>query len=462
VLEELLKIIRNKNILILGYGREGQATYNLLRKYFPDLHITIADKQSTLQCLENDNNLSLKLGEHYLENLNQYNLIIKTPGIPIHKLSVDIPAENITSQTDIFLKLFSKQTIGITGTKGKSTTSSLIHHIISLNTLDTLLVGNIGVPPFSLMDRITPATKIVYELSCHQLNDVRVSPHIAILLNIFQEHLDYYKSYEDYQQAKMNIARFQKADDHFIYNADNKVISGLLLIANYQLLITNYQVSLIRQKLNGCLIKDNKIIFCKNDKEELVYDLNDERFLKGEHNLLNIMAAIIACKISDVPNEIISKGINSFRGLKHRMEYVGKYNNIHFYNDSIATIPEATIEAIKALKDVDTLILGGYDRGIDYSELVDFIIKSPVRNIIFLGNAGERILEEFKIKTLKLKISNIQHHTFLVTDMAEAVKIAKLKTRQDSICLLSPAAASYGMFKDFEDRGDKFVELVTN
>jgi UDP-N-acetylmuramoylalanine--D-glutamate ligase len=183
-------------------------------------------------------------------------------------------------------------------------------------------------------------------------------------------------------------------------------------------------------------------------------DLKNEIYLMGEHNKRNILAAVCASKILNVPNDIIKKGVSTFKGLEHRLEYVGEYKGVHYYNDSIATIPEATIEALKALKNVNTLILGGFDRGIDYNILAEFIAPSHINNLIFLGDAGNRIMEGLKQYNVKGKFQ------VFVKNMDEAVKIAKEKTPKAGICLLSPAAASYDMFKNFEERGRVYKKLV--
>jgi UDP-N-acetylmuramoylalanine--D-glutamate ligase len=186
----------------------------------------------------------------------------------------------------------------------------------------------------------------------------------------------------------------------------------------------------------------------------IILDLNRKRKLKGDHNLMNIMAAVNVCKVLGIPDKFITEGITSFRGLEHRIEYVGQFHGIDFYNDSIATIPEACIEAVKALGNVDTLILGGFDRGIDYSNLARFLSASDVRNLIFTGEAGRRILHEIR------EIRNPGQTLFLLTRFEEFAGIVLQVTRPGSVCLLSPAAASYDEFTNFEERGRRFKELV--
>lgn len=454
MINKLKKILNNKKILLLGFGREGQSTYKFIRSFFPNHHITIADRNEKL-CksvgfLKSDNNVDFILGKQYLNGLNKFDLIIKSPGISFRNID-NVPKEKISSQAGLFVKLFSKQIIGVTGTKGKSTTVSLIHHIIKSITDDVLLVGNIGVPPFDVFLKIGKETKIVFELSSHQLEYCHNSPYISVMLNLYEEHLDFYKDIESYQLSKFKIYEFQKEDDHFIYSADDENINDL--INRFSAAKNLYLYSLKKKISSGCYIDNNDLVINIGRQETRVLNIRNKVGLKGGHNLKNIMAAIIACKLSKVKNEDIFKGLASFIGLKHRMEYIGEYNGIHFYNDSIATIPEATIEAIKAIGNVDTIILGGFDRGIDYRTLIDFVITSEIRNIILIGEAGQRmfkLLEEGK---------PVNKEFFKVQAFENIKEIVLKQTRKGYTCLLSPAAASYDEFKDFQERGERFKEL---
>lgn len=446
------KKITGKNLLILGYGREGESTYRLLRKYFPQIEISIADLNPEIKNRIKDVRTNIISGENYSDAISEYDLIIKSPGISLNHLPLQIPREKITSQTDLFLQFYSRQIIGVTGTKGKSTTSSLIFHCIKLFSDNVVLVGNIGVPPFDRITEINDKTKIVYELSSHQLEYVSKSPHIAILLNLFQEHLDHYKTYKDYQLAKFNIVRHQQSSDYFIHNSDDKLIKKLISEFNFK--INYYACSLINNQTRGCSVIQNKVLFSDDDNHSELLDLHENIFLKGEHNIRNIMAAISACKILSIPDDIITNGIRTFKGLEHRLEFVGEYNGILFYNDSIATIPEATIEAIKTLKKVETLILGGFDRGVDYSSFAEFLIASPVNNLLFIGDAGKRMLNCFPENIIKNKNISLEN------SFQNAVRKARHITRPKGICLLSPAAASYDLFRNFEERGNEFKKLV--
>jgi len=449
------KKCENKSILLMGFGREGQSSYNLLRKIFPGKIITIADKSpgvkdSTL--IAGDKNVRLLLGDDYLKNVNDFDVIFRSPGIPVWNLKPDIPSGKITSQTDLFLQAFAPQVVGVTGTKGKSTTASLIYHILKTAEKDAFLVGNIGNPAFHFSELMTQSTSVVFELSSHQLEYITRSPHISILLNLFQEHLDAYLSYEAYQKAKLNIARCQDGKDFLIYNDDDPLVTRN--VSDYSGKIQLFPFSLEKNLKAGGYLQKDWVCFSDGMVERPVWKIHQDRFLKGEHNLKNILASVTACMILEIPEEMIGDGIATFKGLEHRLEYVGEFRHIYFYNDSIATIPEACIEAVKAIPGVDTLIAGGFDRGIDYSQLARFLKTSAVRNLILVGAAGRHIGDELS------KISPSAKRVFLINRFDDFCDIAFRETRPGFVCLLSPAAASYDEFNNFEERGNRFRELV--
>jgi len=442
-------------ILILGFGREGKSTYNHLRKSDPTRVLTIADKNPDI--VFDDPNVIFKLGDDYMQNLDEYDVIIKSPGVSLKDFPDLLTDERITSQTDLFLQEFGKQIIGITGTKGKSTTTALVYHILKKQSDNVILVGNIGIPPLDLYEKIDENTKIVAELSSHQLQCSTASPHISVLLNIYQDHLDHYNSYEEYQQCKWNLTRYQNEDDFFIFDADHELVSELWNFA--ELTRKTYTFSASTPQKQGCYLADNWIYF----NGEKFYDCSESRYLKGDHNLLNIMAAINVCKICNIDDDIIRSGIADFKGLPHRLELVGTYNDITFYNDSISTIPEASIAALKSLENVQTLILGGFDRGIDYLPLVDFLLENPVKNLIFVGEAGKRISSIFVTKILENP--ELQSHSadfFDAKNYDEVVDLAFKITAKNSVCLLSPAASSYDMFRNFEYRGNYYKEKIAS
>ena len=446
----------NKSIALLGFGREGKSTYRLLRDVLPQKTLTIIDENEDVRLnadLILDQNLAFITGKDCMASIGNFNIAIKSPGIPSHSLPEISNGLQLTSQTDIFLQYYGKQVIGITGTKGKSTTSSLIYHILKKAGKHALFVGNIGIPPFDCINEIKPDTSIVMELSSHQLEFVTHVPHISVLLNIFQEHLDHYNSYKDYQLAKLNIGKYQNKGDYFIYNNDNEAIVNLLSeICPFETQMLPF--SIIPNSSAVLRLNDDQILLTLGDEILNLYDTTAGQPLKGQHNVYNILAAATSCYLRGATIDEIGAGIRSFKGLEHRIEFIGEYFGIVWYNDSIATIPEATIEAVKTLKDVDNLILGGYDRGIDYTILYPFLNGSGIRNIIFVGEAGKRIKQEFALFGQK------GLNFFEAADYVQVVQIAVEQTQKGRICLLSPAAASYDMFKNFEERGNTFKKLI--
>ena len=450
MLKNLLRYLDDKKILILGFGKEGVSTYKFIRKHFPDKKIYISDKKMTNEeIIKKDINVNINFGDNYLDNLKDFDIIMKSPGISFANINIDSFKDKIKSELELFLEYMDVKTIGVTGSKGKSTTSSLIYEILKKEKKETLLLGNIGIPVFDLIDDITKDTIVVLEMSSHQLEYMNVSPNISILLNIYEEHLDHYKSLKEYAEAKINIGRFQNKDDYFIYNVDNKIIKECINEiedSNHIKYEVSFEGNISNNNSNKVYIKDNYIYI----NEEKIYNINEKRNLIGDHNLNNIMFVLTVSKILNLNMENVKETISNFKGLEHRMEYVGKYDDIIFYNDSIATIPEATINSIKGLKDVDTLIFGGMDRGISYDEFIDFLNTGVINNLICMPDTGYKIADKLKCS------SNI----YKVETLEEAVELSKKVTKKNKICLLSPAAASYGFFKNFVEKGNIYKELV--
>ena len=442
---EFLKLkLKEKKVLILGFGREGQSTFNLLRNIIPDLNLGISDKNPEIEqheLLSSFNKGKLYCGNNYLNAFSDYNFIIKSPGVVLADLQISENVE-LSSQTSLFIEFYRNQIIGITGTKGKSTTSSLIHYLFTNSGMKSVLLGNIGKPAFDSILEIDKETKIVFELSAHQLEFVEVSPHIAVLLNIFPEHLDYFKSLKKYEDAKININRFQSKDDILI--CSSQLINKLSTMAN--------TVCFGFEDICDAHFYEGNLVFEQDGKTEL---FNTENIsLPGKHNQLNVMAAVLAARAAGLSFSDSFKVVGGFKGLAHRLEFVGICAGIKFYNDSISTVPQSTIEAIKSLGNIDTIILGGFDRGLDYSSLASFLNASEIKNFILLGKAGDEILKQMQHYSEKDK------QLFKVDNMQAAFEIIKEKTAKNGICLLSPAAASYDQFKNFEHRGELFVELA--
>ena len=449
MLENIIKEFENKKIVILGFGKEGKSTYNFLRKYLKDIPITIKDKNPGIKddsLLQNDNNIEIITGDSYLDDLDKYDIIMKTPGITFRDLDTSKIKDKIYSQLEILLKYYKNNIIGITGTKGKSTTSSLIYNILKNNNKKTLLLGNIGIPIFDFIDTIESDTLLVVEMSSHQLEFVNYSPNIAIITNLYQDHLDHTNGLLDYYNCKMNITKYQDKNDTLIYYKSCDTLDKLI---NDMSLKSNILTVDFNNQLANAYCNDNYIYVNKKK----VYNTLDKRNLIGNHNLINIMLSLVVSNILNLDNNKCIEAINNFKPLEHRLELVGTIDDITYYNDSIATIPEATINGIESLKNVNTLIFGGMDRGIDYNNFIDYLYSSKVENLICMPTTGHTIANAL-IKR------NSTKNIYLVNTLEEAVKKAKTVTKKNTVCLMSPAAASYEYFKNFEEKGTEFKRLV--
>ena len=416
----ILNRLRGKRILVLGFGREGKSTLRFLKKYLPDAVVAVADK--------NEMEAVQHFGTGYLEAMYDYDIVIKTPGISLKDF--DTKGVEITSQTDLFLSQFHNQTIGITGTKGKSTTTSLIFHLLKSSGHDAILTGNIGIPCFDIMEDIKPESIVVYELSAHQLEYVHNSPRVGVLLNVFEEHLDHFGTMSRYKAAKLNIMRYMGEDDVAVIHED-------LLEDAWRFFVNN-------------------IVFSLFDIREFV----DEARLPliGKHNLLNVKAALLACyAYKDIDCDELLPALYTFKPLEHRLEPVGVFGEVTFVNDSISTIPQATVSACDALGRVDFLLLGGFDRGIDYQPLADYLMEHPVPHLLFTGKAGERMMQ------LMDKVPELVEGPTLTpfSSMEKAFAYIKAHAKEGDVVLLSPAASSYDQYKNFEERGRKFKGLAT-
>lgn len=451
MIEKLLKYLEDKKILILGFGMEGESTYKFIRRHFPEKNLYIADKnmnllQNRVELVE-DPYVEVSLGENYLNGIEEYDLIVKAPGISFKNVDITAFKDKITSQLELFLEYADVFSIGVTGTKGKSTTSTLIYKVLLEQGKDVFLLGNIGEPIFNDIEDFTDKTIAVIEISSHALEYVHKSTNISVLLDVYEEHLDHYKSLNAYIEAKFNIAKFQKAGDYFIYNYDNKLMREF----GFEYKENDYAISTEEvPNTKNKVTMNGEFINC-NGKD--VMNIHEQMNLKGEHNLNNLMFIFAILDILKLDFNKAIETIKDFWPLEHRMEYFANINKIDYYNDSIATIPEATINAIKALKKVNTLLVGGNDRGVNLSELIEFLKTSDIENIICLPKTGEYIYSELK---------NTNKNIFFYEKLEDAVKKAKEVTKPETVCLLSPAASSYGYFKNFEERGRLFKNYVIN
>lgn len=416
-------LVENKKVLILGFGREGKSSYNIIESVGGYEALDVADANQV--SLPEGTASNLIYGEEYMDCLNNYDVVFKSPGIVLPKTPSEYNCQ-ITCQADLFMKVYGSQIVGITGTKGKSTTSSLTYHILKNSGKEVLFAGNIGIPVFEITDDIRPETIIVIELSCHQLEYATNNPHIAVLLNLYEDHLDHYGTVEKYHSAKRNIYRFQSSKDTLYVGGKwapsaDECKANIVKIENYELPFSSW--------------------------EELGI-----KTLRGNHNLINATFVYKICKEYGVSDEQFIDGIKSFKPLAHRLEYIGTKNNIDFYDDSISTTVESAISAIKAITNGSVILIGGMDRGIDYTGLIDFLKDRPIANVVCMYESGKRVFDELS--------KYLTEGLYYTPDLISAVTLSKKLAPTDTAVILSPAAASYGYFKNFEDRGDRFKEYV--
>ena len=427
--QNLIEYIKDKNILILGFGREGKSTYNFIRRYLPEKKLTIGDRNTVTL---NDENVSFACGENYLGNLGNYDLVFKSPGIPFVGVTYPETTE-ITCQTDMFLRYCDCTVIGITGTKGKTTTSTLVFKMLREAGIDACLIGNIGVPVFEDIDRDKDSVAVI-EMSSHQLEFTKTSPHIAILTNVYEEHLDHYNDgFKGYVNSKLNIVKHQNENDTFIYNG----VQG------------------IDEYIDTAAIKSEKIAITAENDEFLDFLATLNNNLKGRHNKTDIGYAMTAARKMGADDNAIRRAIVKFEGIPNRMEYFGTFDGVDYYNDSIATIPEAVICAVEALGSVGTLIIGGLDRGIDYTDFHKALAQMDIDNIVCLPETGHKTADALADMECKANVVK-------VADLPEAVAYATANTKWGKACIMSPAAASYNVYRDFEEKGNHFTQLVAN
>src|SRR3989344_2432331 len=440
---KIFPLIKKKKILILGLGKEGLSTYFFLRKRFPDKVLTLADSLTfgklpkDLQLLpKKDKKINFKLGRGYLRGVRGFGIVFVSPGISDSNLEKVRGAQTIVSTNlELFFELCRGKIIGVTGTKGKSTTTSLIYRVLKQGGLDVRIAGNIGEPALSFLEKVKSDTIFVLELSSYQLMRLYKSPSIAVIQNIVPEHLDYHGSFTKYIKAKENIVKFQNKKDFVIYNSKSIIATK------------------IAQKSPGKKIPFNDFT---NEIEESIIPIVSIP-LKGKFNLQNVLPAILIGRMFDVPDKKIAKAIKSFKPLEHRLEYVAVVNGVEYYNDSLSTIPESAIAAMDSFPGkYKILILGGYDRGLDFSNLAKKIKQEKIRGIILFPTTGERIWQDIK---KEFKDKNLPLHLF--TDkIRKAIGAVHEWSKKGDVVLLSPASPSFSMFKNYKDRGDQFKKEV--
>ena len=435
-------MIENKNILIMGFGVTGKTALKFLKE-FP-CKIYVYDSNQDLH--------KLNVEEDFIifreEDLDDIDLIVKSPGIyPFHELLEKAREKNIEIISDIELSyrnLKTNNVIAVTGTNGKTTTTTILGDILR-RVAKTYVVGNIGRGILEITKEASDDDYVVIEASSFQLEDtIKFKPHIGVLTYVTSDHLDWHKTRQNYVDAKFKIFKNQDENDFAILNYEDKDLAE-----EYKLQAEKYYFSMEKIEDKGAYVDNGKIYLNNGEKTEEVLDIKDIK-IPGDHNIRNIMAAIIACRLLKVDLDIIRKSIISFTGVEHRIEFVREVDGVKYYNDSKGTNPDSTEVAVAAMDGDVVLIAGGYDKGADFDNLIEKS-KDKIKTAILFGETAEKISNSCKKYGVEF---------FITEDLKRAVELAKKLSSSGDDVLLSPACASWDMYKSYEVRGQHFKDLV--
>lgn len=453
-------IIVVMKIIIAGYGVEGISNLIYFRQKFPDAEFVVADERPADKLPAIPDGVKLISGKNvFSEQLGDADLVVRTASLPPRNIKT---RGKIWSATNEFFDKCPAPIIGVTGTKGKGTTCSLIAAILRQADQTVHLVGNIGVPALDVLLKIKKTDIVVYELSSFQLWDLEKSPHIAVVLMIEPDHLNVHKDFADYLNAKKNIRRHQRLGDVCLYHPTNKYAQE---VAATPLGKSN------DAKCGHCDTLDFAQRYAIPDDDQ-VYVQNgyfcvqnrqicstDHLRLPGAHNLENACAAMSA--VTELPitvtDEQYAAGLESFTGLPHRLKLVAEKNGVRYYDDSISTTPGSAIAALKAFTEPKILILGGSDKGADYTELAQEIARQQMRTVIVNGANASEIIEILHKNKVSCRVVHLE-----MAAMSTVVETAANQAQSGDVVILSPAAASFDMFKSYNDRGEQFVAAVEN
>ena len=456
-LEEFNNYIKGKKVAIIGLGVSNLPLIDYLKEL--EAEITLFNNKPIDQLDKNildkiyEYKLKFSFGENYLNKLVGFDVIFRSPSCRPDTPEIVEEVKRgaiLTSEIELVLEMCPGTTIGITGSDGKTTTTSLIYEILKENNLKCYLGGNIGIPLFTKIKEMRPEDFVVLELSSFQLMTMKVSPKVAVVTNISPNHLDIHKSYDEYKEAKANIFKMQNESDLLVLNYDNDTTRNFARKSNGDVIYFSS-----KEKLDNGIILDGEVIKdCENGLRRHILNTKDAK-LRGIHNAENMCAAIAATK-RFVSTEIQAKAIKNFSGVEHRLEYIKEINGTKWYNDSIASSPTRTIAGLNSFKENIVLIAGGYDKHLDYTPIAKPIVEN-VKELILLGQTANKI---YSAVTYELKFSKKELPIYKVSTLEEAVETAQKISKKGDIVLFSPASASFDMFKNFEERGNKFKQIV--
>lgn len=398
---------RKKQVAIIGWGLEGHSLFFYLKRD-KNLKITVLDR---------------KFDKNYLKNLERFDIIYRSPGVPRNLPQIRKAGRKVSSLTKLFFESAEGKIVGITGSAGKTTTATLLYKILKAAGKDVCLAGNIGKNPLALLPRLSKKSITILELSSFQLQDLDRSPEVAVVLDVYEEHLDKHKTFGEYLRAKENIARFQKRSDFVIYAGQNR--------------------------------HSKKIAYRSPGKKIAVFASDGEKYktlLPGRHNLRNIAAVARAAGILGVRPGVIKKTIKIFRGIEHRLEYVRRVRGVKFYNDSKATNVGSAVAGLDAFKENKIVLAGGYNKDLSFRPYAKRLGKSDISWVVLFGEARNDLARELKRARFR-RFSSVK-------SLGQAVLESWQRAKKDEVVILSPATASFDAFKNYEERGEYFKKLV--
>ena len=454
---EFNKYLKGKKVAIIGLGVSNLPLLKYM--YEKETEITIFDEKEQkeiprklLEKIEKYNSKAF-FGKKCFENLKNFDIIFRSPSCLPTRGELLAEKERgaiITSEIEMLMKLSPCQIIGVTGSDGKTTTTSLIYNILKKAGYNTYLGGNIGIPLFTKLDEIKPQDILVLELSSFQLMDMEISPNIAVITNITPNHLNIHKDYNEYIEAKKTIFKYQNENDYLVLNYDNEITRNCNKEAISKIIYFSS-----KEKLDNGFIIDNKIIKkCEDGIRKHILDTKDI-LLRGNHNFENIATALAATNML-VDEEVAVEAIKEFKAVEHRLEFVKEIDGVKWYNDSVSSSPTRTIAGLNSFDEDIVLIAGGYDKNLDYTPLSKPILKK-VKTLILLGATSGKIFDAVK-KEEEKEGKNI--NIYMCDNLEDTVNLAKRYSKPGEVVLFSPASASFDMFKNFADRGNKFKNLV--
>jgi UDP-N-acetylmuramoylalanine--D-glutamate ligase len=442
--------LKNKRVLVVGLGKSGVASALFLKRQ--GAHVTVSDSKSIDDLSSQipallDEGIAVETGGHGERTFHEQDLIVVSPGVPVDApLLVQARAlgSAVIGEIELAAQFLPGPIVAITGSNGKTTTTSLTGEVLAAGGLRTLVGGNIGTPAISLLDSATPHTVTVLEVSSFQLETIdKFRPKVAVVLNVTPDHLDRHKTFEIYTNAKARIFENQRNEDFTVLNADDPTCAAMAARTQAQVFWFSRQ----KEVKQGAWVREGNILFRDENQQREIMQVA-EIPLKGAHNLENVLAAVCAGSLLGCAPDKIREAVRNFKAVEHRLEFVATIRGVDYYNDSKATNVDATIKALESFSSNIHLILGGKDKGSDYSVL-NGLIKQRVKRVYTIGAAAAKIESQ-------IKGAEVVHAETLENALRKASAVAE----SGDVVLLAPACASFDQFKSYEHRGQVFKDTV--